>query len=136
MKGREKLYFLGVSHVKKNDSFNFKNTPNKRNVGRVISNDIDIDNPKISIITEYYNTSKYIMEAAESIFKQTFPYFKWIIVNNGSTEENTDVILADLKKLDNRIMIINIDNNGPFYARYLAAKEAKSDIIFFWMQMI
>lgn len=116
---------------KENDLFNFKNTPNIRNVEKVTSNAIDINNPKISIITAYYNASKYINETAASIFKQTFPYFEWIIINDGSTEENTDSVLADLKKIDNRIRIINIDNHGPAYARYFAAKEAKSDILFF-----
>ena len=116
---------------KENDLFNFKNTPNIRNVEKVTSNAIDINNPKISIITAYYNASKYINETAASIFKQTFPYYEWIIINDGSTEENTDSVLADLKKIDNRIRIINIDNHGPAYARYFAAKEAKSDILFF-----
>lgn len=131
MKGREKLHSLVLAMSKGNHLFNFKNTPNKRSVGRVIPNNKDINKPKISIITAYYNASKYIMETAESVFKQTFPYFEWIIVNDGSTEKNTDSILNDLKKIDNRIRIINIDNHGPAYARYLAAKESKSDIVLF-----
>ena len=43
--------------------------------------------PIVSIITPYYNTNKYIDTTVNSVLNQTFPYFEWIIVDDGSTNQ-------------------------------------------------
>ena len=43
--------------------------------------------PVVSIITPYYNGSKYIDTTVNSVLNQTFPYFEWIIVDDGSTDK-------------------------------------------------
>ena len=68
---------------------------------------INSGEPIISIITGYYNCKKYIRETANSIINQTFPYWEWIIVNDGSTEEGTKETLEEIAQLDNRIKIYN-----------------------------
>ena len=45
--------------------------------------------PKITIVTAYYNGHKYIDETINSVLNQTFPYWEWIIVNDGSTNEES-----------------------------------------------
>ena len=50
---------------------------------------IDLDNQKInpiiSIITPFLNAEEFIEETAKSVLNQTFPFFEWIIVDDGST---------------------------------------------------
>ena len=63
--------------------------------GRKRERNVEYEKEKaiISIITPYYNTNKYIDETVNSVLNQTFPYFEWIIVDDGSTNEK------DIKKL-------------------------------------
>ncbi len=86
--------------------------------------------PLISIITGYYNSKNYIKQTAYSIINQTFPYWEWIIVNDGSTEEGTKEILDEIASLDCRIKIYNEENHGRIVTRDIAISKASSDLIF------
>lgn len=109
------------------DYFDFTQEPGKIKENRKIINDGD---PLISVITPYYNAKKYIQQTANSLFNQTFPYWQWIIINDGSTEEGTDEFLEDFKKQDSRIKILKQKNSGPAAARYYGVQNASCDIIF------
>ena len=85
--------------------------------------------PLVSIITPYYNSGKYIHETAVSVLNQTFPYFEWIIVNDGSNDEESINILNEIKELDNRIKVYYQENSGPSRARNVGAYHAATDII-------
>lgn len=91
---------------------------------------INSGKPIISIITGYYNCKKYIRETANSIINQTFPYWEWIIVNDGSTEEGTKETLEEIAQLDNRIKIYNEKNRGRIKTRDFAISKAKCDLLF------
>ena len=52
---------------------------------------MNIKNPIISIVTPYYNAQDYIEETAKSVLSQTFPYFEWIIVDDGSSKEGKNI---------------------------------------------
>ena len=71
-----------------------------------LNQSINDKEPIISIITGYYNAKKYIRQTANSIINQTFPYWEWIIINDGSTEEGTKETLEEIDSLDNRIKIL------------------------------
>ena len=86
--------------------------------------------PLISIITPYYNCKEYIKTTANCIINQTFPYWEWIIVNDGSTEDGTEEILNEIKNLDNRIIIINQENQGRLAARDNAIKNSRCELIY------
>ncbi len=82
------------------------------------SND-DWSEPKISIITPFYNAGRYIKETAQSVLSQTFKNFEWIIVNDGSSEENLKKI-KEIEKLDKRIKVqqeVRPERNRPQLAR-------------------
>ena len=113
--------------MKEQEIFDFRLEPGKERTVRKILYSGD---PLISIVTPYYNADKYINQTANSILNQTFPYFEWIIVDDGSTDENAKRKLKDLKEIDARIRILYQENSGPAAARYFGAKMAKSDIIF------
>lgn len=108
-------------------NFNFKQIP-----GKYIKKNLSINSgePLISIATAYYNCKEYIMQTAYSVLNQTFPYWEWNIVNDGSTEDGTEEILNKVKELDSRIHIINQSNQGRLVARDNAVKAAKTELVF------
>lgn len=107
--------------------FDYNMEPGKQIIENKSLNDGE---PIISIITGYYNCKKYIRETANSVINQTFPYWEWIIVNDGSTEEGTEETLEEIGKLDNRIKIFNEKNRGRIQARDYAISKAKCDLLF------
>ena len=113
--------------MKEQDFFDFSKEPGKKLSSRKIIND---GLPLVSIITPYFNASKYIKQTAISILNQTFPYWEWIIVDDGSTDENTDIVLHKLSKMDSRIKILKKENSGPAPTRYYGVQNAKADIVF------
>jgi glycosyltransferase involved in cell wall biosynthesis len=93
----------------------YKKKPGQRieKIGTVLNN----EKPTISIVTPFYNGGKTLMETANSVFSQTYPYFEWIIVDDGSKEEDSLKELAKLEKMDNRIKVFHKENGGPSVAR-------------------
>lgn len=88
------------------------------------------EEPLISIITGYYNAKDYIKQTAYSIINQTFPYWEWIIINDGSTQEGTEQILSEIASLDNRIKVFNETNHGRIITRDIAISKAKCELLF------
>ena len=82
--------------------------------------------PKISVIMAVYNEENYINEAIESILKQTFTDFEFIIVNDGSTDSSKAIIKS---YTDKRIKLINQSNEGVAKARNAGVKESKGKYI-------
>lgn len=82
----------------------------------------------ISVIMCTHNTPKsYLEEAIESILKQTFWDFEFIIVNDGSTAADSEVVKSFE---DNRIILIeNKDNMGLPYSLNRAIKLSKGKYI-------
>ena len=50
---------------------------------------INKSKPIISIITPYYNSGSTIEETFNSVMNQTYPFFEWIIVDDGSKDKNS-----------------------------------------------
>ena len=90
-------------------------------------------NPVISIITPFYNTGKEIEETYHSIMNQTYPYFEWIIVDDGSTNEESVKLLDELSKRDDRIKKFTIKNGGPSIARDYGIKNTSNTKYIFFL---
>ena len=84
--------------------------------------------PIIAIITPYYNTNKYIDTTVNSVLNQTFPYFEWIIVDDGSTNKEDIKKLEDIEKLDNRIKVYHKENEGPAAARDFGVEKISKSV--------
>jgi len=89
-----------------------------------------MDTKKISIIIPIYNAQLYIEETIKSLINQTFKNIEIILVNDGSTD-NTKRICKKYANQDERIIIINRENEGQAYARNAGMKIAKGDYIMF-----
>ncbi|KPK84167.1 MAG: hypothetical protein AMS27_10725 [Bacteroides sp. SM23_62_1] len=65
---------------------------------------------KVSIIMPVYNCEKYVGEAIESVLAQSFKDFEFIIIDDGS-DDNTSQIIEEYDKTDNRIRILRNEQN-------------------------
>jgi glycosyltransferase involved in cell wall biosynthesis len=71
--------------------------------------------PKISVIIPCYNQGCYLDDAVGSVLNQTFDDYEIVIVNDGSTDDQTLKILADFKAPKTRI--VHTVNQGLSSAR-------------------
>ena len=85
--------------------------------------------PFVSVVMPVYNNAKYLREAIESILKQTFQNFEFIIINDGSTDMSPE-ILKEYENKDSRIKIINQPNSGIGAAINKGLFEAKGEWVF------
>lgn len=70
----------------------------------------------ISIIVPVYNAEKYITRCVQSILEQEYTNFELILIDDGSTDESSN-ILSRLSKSDDRILVLNQKNSGVSQAR-------------------
>lgn len=85
------------------------------------------EEPTITVITPFYNGGKTLMETAIGLFNQTYPFFEWIIVDDGSKDQDSLKKLAELEKMDKRIKVYHKENAGPSQARdYAIGKSSKN----------
>jgi len=84
----------------------------------------------VSVIIPCYNQAPFLVEAAESIVAQTFTDWECIIVNDGSSD-NTSQVARDLilRHPDRNIRLIEKSNGGLSDARNKGISEAKGDWI-------
>lgn len=85
---------------------------------------------KISVIIPVYNVEEYIETCLKSIEEQTFEDFEAIIVNDGSKQNEKEIILKYVEK-DGRFRYIEKENGGQGSARNLGVREAKGEYVFF-----
>ena len=77
---------------------------------------MESNDPKITVIMPCYNRAIMVKKAIESILKQTFTNFEFIIVDDKSNEE-TKKLLNQFSFKDKRIKLYsNISNRGPTYS--------------------
>ena len=97
----------------------------------------DHSNPLVSVIMNSFNGEKYLSEAIESIYSQSYANWEIIFWDNASTD-NTKAIA---QSFGSKIKYFCSDQNMPLgYARNLAFKKANGEFIAFlddddlWMQ--
>jgi len=64
----------------------------------------------ISVVMSVYNDEKFLAEAIESILRQSYRNFEFIIVNDGSTDGSASII-SKFQKIDKRIVFIDRKEN-------------------------
>ena len=70
----------------------------------IVENKGSVDEPFISVVTPFYNTERYLVDCIESVLKQTYQNYEYILVDNCSTDESLDIAKKYAKR-DNRIII-------------------------------
>jgi len=85
--------------------------------------------PKVSVVIPTYNRAHFIGTAIESVLAQTFADFELIVVDDGSTDETSQIVSGFLH--DPRIIYIRQDNRGRSHARNRALGLARGSYIAF-----
>jgi glycosyltransferase involved in cell wall biosynthesis len=82
--------------------------------------------PAVSIVVPCFNGARFLDALMTSLARQTFCDFEIIIVDDGSTDEETPRKLAGLR---DRARVIHQDNRGPSAARNTGARAAHADML-------
>ena len=83
--------------------------------------------PAVSVIIPAYDTSAFIGETLDSVFRQTFTDFEVVVVNDGSPDaEELERALAPYR---DRIVYITQENGGPSRARNTAIRHARGEFV-------
>ena len=84
----------------------------------------------VSIVIPVYNVEKYVEECVKSVLKQTYKDIEIILVVDGATDSSGE-ICDNLKKQDNRIVVIHKKNGGLSDARNVGIANAKGKYVCF-----
>lgn len=87
------------------------------------------EEPLISVIIPCYNQGEYLKDSLGSIQAQSFKNYETIIVNDGSTDDNTVKIINTIEKTQPDVKVINKQNDGLSEARNSGVKEARGKYI-------
>ena len=72
-----------------------------------------ISQPKISILMAVYNTDfSYIKRAIDSVLNQDFQDFELIIIDDGSKENDRELLLACIEENEDKLIYIRHSNRG------------------------
>ena len=110
-----------ISHL----THDFTDLPGRRPVRRnytrchVVAPHIDI-----SILTPYYNTEEIFIETFVALQAQSLQNWEWIIVDDGSKDQDSIDRLSDVASKDDRIKVIRQTNAGPGAARNTSFKHS------------
>jgi glycosyltransferase involved in cell wall biosynthesis len=80
----------------------------------------------ISVVMPAYNSDRYIIEAIESIRKQTYKNFEFIIIDDGSIDQTFEII-SSYEKMDGRIRGLSQENKGISRTLNRLIDEAKHE---------
>ncbi len=86
--------------------------------------------PKISIIIPVYNAENTIKRCINSILNQKYSNYEIILINDGS-EDNSEQIILEYTKTDDRIKYFSKENSGVADTRNYGIKKASGDYIVF-----
>lgn len=84
--------------------------------------------PKVSVVIPCYNDGRFILDALQSIQNQSFKDFECVIIDDGS-EDNTNQIVLEWIKKDQRFQYVYQENSGVSRARNYGISLCCSDYI-------
>lgn len=82
---------------------------------------------KFSIIIPVYNCEQYLIQAIESVLKQTYEEWELILVDDGSTDKSGAI--CEQYVSDKRIKVLHTENSGELISRINGMKIATGDYV-------
>lgn len=84
----------------------------------------------ISIVVPAYNAAGVIGRCIDSVFRQTYPDFELLIIDDGSTDKTAEIVAAKAAQ-DTRIHLIRQGNAGVSSARNTGIAAASGELLCF-----
>ncbi len=63
--------------------------------------------PLVSVVTPFYNTADYLAECIESVLRQTYTNFEYILVDNCSTDGSSDIAQQYATRVPDKIRLFH-----------------------------
>jgi glycosyltransferase involved in cell wall biosynthesis len=86
--------------------------------------------PLITVVTPAYNIARYVGETVDSVLRQTFHDFEYLVVDDGSTDNSVDIVQAHVGD-DPRFRLVQGEHRGLSAARNAGVREARGQYIAF-----
>ena len=83
---------------------------------------------KVSILTPFKNTERYIGDCLDSVINQTYQNWEWLLVDDHSTDNSFDIVSAYAEK-DLRIKVFPNQGHGIIDALRLAYKNSSGQLV-------
>lgn len=87
-----------------------------------------MNNKKITIYTQVYNTEKYLRQCLDSVVNQSYPIHQYIIVDNGCTDGCSEIIQEYAEKYG-FIEVIKHETNQRQFSYRLISEKATGDYL-------
>jgi glycosyltransferase involved in cell wall biosynthesis/GT2 family glycosyltransferase len=88
--------------------------------------------PAVSLITPFFNVGPVFRETAESVFRQSFQAWEWIIVDDCSDSPESAELLRFYENKDPRLRVLRPEQrNGPAAARNMGVRAARARYVAF-----
>jgi glycosyltransferase involved in cell wall biosynthesis len=84
--------------------------------------------PLVTVVTPAYNVGKYIGDSVDSVLRQSFTDFEYLVVDDGSSDDTAEVALARAAG-DPRFRLIPVEHGGVSAARNAGIREARGRYI-------
>jgi len=84
--------------------------------------------PAVTVVTPVFNVGRYIGDAVDSVLRQTFTDFEYIVVDDGSTDNSIDVVRAHAGN-DPRFRLVPGEHRGLSSARNIGIRESRARYI-------
>jgi glycosyltransferase involved in cell wall biosynthesis len=86
-----------------------------------------VDQPLISCIIPVFNGERYLGESLDSVFNQSYRPLQVIVVNDGSTDQTTEIA----RSYGNRLILLQQPNRGSAAAKNHGIRAAEGKYIAF-----
>ncbi len=88
------------------------------------------DGPRITVFTATYNRAPTLPALAASLSAQIFQDFEWIVVDDGSIDDTSEVLAKIVASGNIRLRVISVSNGGKHRAINLGVAEARAPWFF------
>ena len=66
--------------------------------------------PRVSVVTPFYNTREYLVECIESVLRQSYENYEYILVDNQSTDGSQEIAQEYAKRFPEKIRLIRTES--------------------------
>jgi hypothetical protein len=88
----------------------------------------DATAPRVTVVTPAYNVAQYIGEAVDSVLRQTFTDFEYLVVDDGSQDNSVEVVRQHAGH-DPRFRLVPGEHRGLSAVRNIGIREARGRYI-------